>query len=120
MRCLSCQQECPSTQLQIFDKLLLCPSCSALAEKADTEIDREISRAREMTRNWLQQHIMRGGLLRGGDGGGLQRRTQECLGPGLRDVLHGAEVPGMRSPEGGSLPGNRDPSGDSADPLRGG
>jgi hypothetical protein len=117
MRCLSCQQETSQTQLKILNHLLLCGSCHALAEKAQLEIDRELERAKQMTQNWLEQHILRGGLLRGGSG---VEGQDVGAGSQVRDVLLEAEVPGVRGAEGRELSGHGHPSGDGSEaPGRG-
>jgi ABC-type nitrate/sulfonate/bicarbonate transport system substrate-binding protein len=51
-------------------KLFLCAGCNALAEKADAELVQANARALEQSRQWLEQHIMSGGLLKGGTGEG--------------------------------------------------
>ena len=98
MKCMSCQNELRPDGTKIFNKILVCSSCYALAEKAEREITQHIERAKVMSMNWLEQHILQGGLLRGGSGddaaqaAGLQVRVQ-------------AEVPKLRSPEGSQAPG---------------
>lgn len=44
-------------------KILLCGGCAPVAKKIQVELDREIERAKHLTHNWLQQHIMGGGLF---------------------------------------------------------
>jgi hypothetical protein len=59
---------------------------------------------------------LRGGLLRGGTGveAADQHRSK------VRDVLHAAEVPGVRSRQGGYLPSDGTSKGDGAEaPPRG-
>lgn len=116
MRCLSCQQEVPSPDLKVRNKLLLCPSCDALAEKAELEIDREIERARQFTRNWLEQHILSGGLLRGGTG--VEQVTGD-YGSHVRNVLREAQVPQLRSSSGDEVSSNGDPERNSSHPISG-
>ena len=43
--------------------VLLCGGCAPVAKKIEVELDREIERAKTLTKNWLQQHIMKGGLF---------------------------------------------------------
>jgi hypothetical protein len=64
MRCLSCQQETPSTEAKLVMQVYLCRSCGALAEKAEKELELETSRALQLAKNTLAEHILRGGLLR--------------------------------------------------------
>lgn len=95
MRCLSCQTETPATDLKIFNKILVCPSCHALAEKAELDVERCFERAKQMTKNWLSQHILKGGLLLGGDGRGRERADgADGLREGSQDspVGHGSSV----------------------------
>jgi len=68
MQCLSCKLAMTSMQAKIFNTILVCTSCYAMAEKADIEISVHIDRARQMSRNWLEQFILQGGLLHGGSG----------------------------------------------------
>lgn len=65
MKCLSCNTEMGHDG-KVFNTLLLCSPCYAMAEKAQAEIDVSISRARLLSAQWLEQHILKGGLLRGG------------------------------------------------------
>ncbi len=69
MHCMSCKQEM-GMEGKIFQHLLVCPGCKELADKAEREITREIERAKGHALNWLEAHIMRGGLLSGGSGTG--------------------------------------------------
>lgn len=43
-----------------------------MADRADREIEQTFSRARELSRNWLETHIVQGGLLAGGSGHGVR------------------------------------------------
>lgn len=65
MQCISCKHE---TRLDLWKRLLLCPSCKALAEKADKEIEQRFALAREGAEKWLEEHVASGKLLRGGSG----------------------------------------------------
>ncbi len=67
MDCMSCHKEMGMNG-KIFRHILICPSCKELADKAEREITREIEQAKEHALNWLETHIMRGGLLAGGSG----------------------------------------------------
>ena len=62
---MSCQRE---ATLKRFQKILVCESCSALAEKAEQEIIQRIEMSRAHAMNWLETHILKGGLLSGGSG----------------------------------------------------
>lgn len=64
MRCLSCQNEVASKDAKLVLKIVLCPSCAAMAEKAEKELDREIARAAETAKATLAEHILKGGLFR--------------------------------------------------------
>lgn len=81
MKCMSCGSELNATNTKIFNKILLCTQCHALAEKAEREIVQQIERAKEMSRNWLTQHILQGGLLRGGSGAQIELQGL----PGTKD-----------------------------------
>lgn len=108
MRCLSCNIDTPASSLEVFNKIILCPSCYALAEKAEVDVERCFERAKQMTKNWLSQHILKGGLLLGGDGrgretsdgaDGLRRGSEDSPkhhGPSFQHVLHEAAVSRMR------------------------
>ncbi len=91
MRCMSCGAEM-GANARVWNKIVICPSCLELAEKAERDIEREIDRAKQMAMNWLQQHAMRGGLLAGGDGGGTQPGN-DVPALGLR-WLQGPQAPG--------------------------
>jgi hypothetical protein len=64
MRCLSCQNEVASKDAKLVLKIVLCPSCAAMAEKAEKELDREVARAAETAKATLAEHILKGGLFR--------------------------------------------------------
>jgi hypothetical protein len=55
-----------------FNHLFLCPGCNEMAVKADQEIEQSINRARELAKNWLETHIIKGGLMAGGAGHGVR------------------------------------------------
>jgi hypothetical protein len=60
MKCLSCHR---FRGEEVVSKIVLCKACAPVAEKIEVDIDREIERAREVTKQWLQQYILKGGLL---------------------------------------------------------
>lgn len=62
---MSCYDEVSATGLRRWKHLFLCASCEQLASKAAAEIDQNFSRARAHAEVWLEQHVMRGGLLSG-------------------------------------------------------
>lgn len=71
MRCMNsaCGQEVSGANLKFYQgKLVLCPSCNELAEKASRDIEKAFHRARETADTWLLNHAMSGGLFRGGTG----------------------------------------------------
>lgn len=69
MQCLSCRREIHGTETLFFKKkLLLCPSCHALAESADRDVEAAFLRARGVADGLLLEHIMAGRLLQGGSG----------------------------------------------------
>lgn len=76
MQCMSCKVARGTT---FFEHLLLCPSCNALAEKARSEIIASIERTKTLSMQWLEQHVMAGGLLRGGNGNASLDELQELL-----------------------------------------
>jgi hypothetical protein len=90
---MSCQNELTAQTTKIFEKILLCTSCQALAEKSKMEIVQTIEKAKDQAMVWLTDHILKGGLLKGGSGidgaevGGLPFRVQ-------------AQVPKLRGAEG--------------------
>lgn len=64
MQCLSCRRETTSKEAQLWKgKLLLCPGCAQLADKANMELEQAHRRAQEQAMMWLEQMILRGGLL---------------------------------------------------------
>lgn len=67
MKCMSCGEEA-GWAAKVFQHLIVCANCKKMADRAAQEITREIDRAREQALNWLEQHVLEGGLLRGGDG----------------------------------------------------
>lgn len=93
MRCMSCREEMDPQATKIWHRIVVCSNCLALAEKAEADVMREINRAKQMAENWLEQHILRGGLLAGGDGEG----TGTGSGP-RRDVLV-PDLPWLRREE---------------------
>jgi hypothetical protein len=65
---MSCKQPLTTSNTKLFKRILLCSSCQALAEKAEREITQRIEMAKQHSMNWLEQHILKGGLLLGGTG----------------------------------------------------
>jgi hypothetical protein len=64
MNCLSCRAPTTSSTAVLWEKrVLLCPVCGALADKAKAELDAAHRRAEAQALQWLEQHILRGGLL---------------------------------------------------------
>ena len=88
MRCMSCKAvEMSAANTKIFGRILLCTQCNALAEKAMAEIKQRIAMAEQHAMNWLEQYVLGGGLLQGGDGNGLQTARRPSLPvPGLPEV----------------------------------
>lgn len=66
MRCMSCAT--PTPQTKVFGKLLVCEQCLELAKKSQKEIFDKIEAAKVVASNWLENHILSGGLLKGSDG----------------------------------------------------
>lgn len=69
MRCLSCQRPLQSGEAARFGVLVVCKPCKELAEKASRDIEASFARARRHAQGWLEQHIMKGGLLTKGAAG---------------------------------------------------
>ncbi len=67
MKCMSCSVTLAGPS-QIFGTLLVCTSCKALAEEARTNIFAKIDEAKKSALSWLEDYILRGGLLKGSDG----------------------------------------------------
>lgn len=63
MRCLSCQAELKAATTRVFRTLVVCLPCHALAESAEIDIRRRIKQAELHALQYLEQHILRGGLL---------------------------------------------------------
>lgn len=109
MKCMSCRNELTPQTTAIFNRILLCTQCRTLAEKSEREITGYIERAKAMALNWLTQHILQGGLLRGGSG----IDAAETTGFPVRVQ---AQVQELRSDEGPEAPGvplaDREPASD--------
>lgn len=88
MNCLSCKTERGTTFVL---GILLCGSCGPVAEKTRLDMVREFDQAKATGMQWLQQHIMKGGLLDPG--------TDEEAGrtPGSL-LLAGGHVPELQGP----------------------
>lgn len=85
MRCLSCNQALRGPRFtKVWNKLLICTACFAMAEKAEREIKVALQRAEAQSMQWLQQYVLQGGLLKGGSGLEL---------PGLGKVAVPTSVP---------------------------
>jgi len=82
VRCLSCTKDVPATTMTQIVGLFLCPSCGVMAEKAEAEINQELAKAKVASMNWLQHHILKQGLLRGGSGFEPRKKT-----PSKPDIL---------------------------------
>lgn len=65
MKCLSCHKELSTDNTKIWNRVLVCSSCYDLAEATQRKIDALLSQAKEEAHNWLEQHILKGGLLGG-------------------------------------------------------
>ena len=64
MRCMSCQRPITSKEATLWQtRVLVCPSCSALADKAKAVMDQAHARAAALSLQLLEQQILRGGLL---------------------------------------------------------
>lgn len=70
MRCLGCPeaQQHDGQKLTLFHKLLLCAACHKMATKAEQDLIRARDQAHARSMLWLEQHIMQGGLHKGGSG----------------------------------------------------
>lgn len=70
MRCLGCPEDRQhdGQKLTLFHKLLLCSGCHAMATQAERQLEKARDQAHERSMQWLEQHIMKGGLHRGGPG----------------------------------------------------
>jgi hypothetical protein len=104
MKCMSCITPTTGAELKRFHHLFLCSGCASLASKAEQEINATIDRAREMANNWLEDHIVKGGLLVGGDGHGIRAATAGGV------LLPSAQVPVVWGAEAADGAGPRDPS----------
>jgi hypothetical protein len=93
MRCLSCDKPLVQSDIKLFHKIVVCGGCNELAEKAEREIEARIEAAKQHSLNWLDQHILSGGLLRGGSGFG------ESPGPAGPSLPAQAEVRELRNTE---------------------
>ena len=66
MKCLSCGRPLTSKQAKLWQRrILLCVGCSDLADKAKAELDAAHRRAEAQAMMFLDQMILRGGLLEG-------------------------------------------------------
>lgn len=83
MQCLSCHKERGS---EFVCGVLLCGGCAPVAKKIEVELDREIERAKQQTKSWLQQHILKGGLFHGTEREAQEHAAGLLLGDG--DVQH--------------------------------
>lgn len=72
MRCLGCPEDKQhdGQRLTVFHKLLLCAGCRAMATQAERELEKARDQAHQRSLQWLEQHIMSGGLHKGGSGHG--------------------------------------------------
>lgn len=68
MRCLGCPEAEPKEAKKLWRKLMLCVEHHAMAEKAERELVIARDQAHERSLQWLEQHVMRGGLDAGGTG----------------------------------------------------
>lgn len=100
MRCMSCGEELRPNSTKIFGKILVCTSCSEMAEKAEREIEQHIDRARQMAKGWLEGYILQGGLLRGGSG----VRPEEATGLSLHVPTEVRELRGVPNAQGAGIP----------------
>lgn len=110
MKCMSCQTETSGANLKRFNHVFVCAPCYEMAEKAAREIDSTISRARTLAHNWLETHIVQGGLLRGGNGHGIRAAAASGVS------LPATEVSGVRDQE--APPGPDVPVADRKHPPR--
>lgn len=100
MRCMSCGTEASPAKFWEA-KVLLCPSCHALAESLTAVVNKQIALARDNMMQWAEQHILSGGLLR------------DLSTEGQHDSSEVQEVrssQGGRHPEPRSVPEGVDPS----------
>ena len=64
MRCLSCGKELSSTEAKVFEKVLVCGICHEMATSMLRKLEADHARLWERTKRWLQQHMLKGGLVR--------------------------------------------------------
>jgi len=73
MKCMSCRQaDLVTGNTKFFGHIVVCLQCHALAEKAEAEINKNIEMAKQHAKNWLEHHVLSGGLVRGGSGNDVQ------------------------------------------------
>ena len=63
MKCLSCSSEIVGTKAHLFRGILVCFCCKELAESAAKDIQKALARAQAQANLWLEQHILKGGLV---------------------------------------------------------
>lgn len=64
MKCLSCQCEVRSQAAQFWNKkILVCPSCAELADRAKARLDVMMKRAHAQAVMDLEERLLRGQLL---------------------------------------------------------
>ncbi len=64
MHCLSCSKPVTSKEARLWErKILVCPGCAELADKAKRELDAALHRAEEQALMYLEQQIMSGALV---------------------------------------------------------
>lgn len=68
MECIGCRTSIRSATSKIWNHLLLCNGCFAIAERAERELKAALKRAEEQSKQWLEQWILQGQHLKGGSG----------------------------------------------------
>ena len=68
MKCLSCGSPVASTTAKIWEHVMLCAQCHALAEKGWADIEKHFATARAHAKNYYEQRVLRGDLVAGGAG----------------------------------------------------
>lgn len=88
MKCMSCRQaDLVAGNTKFFGHVVVCLQCHALAEKAEAEINKHIEMAKQHAKNWLEHHVLSGGLVQGGIGSDVQPpRRPSFFAPPMPEV----------------------------------
>lgn len=83
MKCLSCKRDVASRTATLWQKrVFLCKACCDLADAAKAELDAAAARAALQSMMFLEQHILRGGLLQGAPSQALTTLSPEEVARG--------------------------------------